>query len=674
MNMIRKTAFHALLLAGILFFTACTRQDAGIIRCDLSRVNDYTGRGNASEVLLEGRLRPEAACRLQYFQIRLNSGAGGISRLSVCVDGKKIRSLAVKKGKDSYKIRCGKRIRGTVDFQICADVRADAAEGDTVSVDILEIRVNGENLHPTAPLPGGREILLCRKCLYAPGDYGSNAWRIPALLQLSDGTLLAVNDRRNDSEEDLPGCIDVVYSFSTDNGKTWSKPGYIARNQGFIRGCGDPGLAELPDGTVVCACCGGEWFGRSKADNPQRSYVSFSRDHGRTWSEPENITSILWGPEAKNAQGRQFVSSFFSSGNYLVLQRGPHKGRLLIANVCRYEGDEKLSNHVVYSDDGGKNWNISGVVVRGMGDEAKMVELPDGSILISIRTEGDRLWAKSFDGGESWSEHGQWPEMHVTACNGDMIAYSDSLLLHSVPLSMQRENVSILLSYDNGKTWPESKLIMHGPSQYSSLTRLKDGTVGAYIEKNTNGVELWYENFSLEWLRRNKAAGKKEQMEGVQLWEGGPLWAERNLGALSPEQPGNFYAWGETRSKKQFGWGTYTRTSEDAAQAALGGRWRMPSEADFEALKTHCEWEWKEINGFGGYEIRGTKGHIFIPAAGYITGVRYRNARNIGQYWTSDTLTEKGAKEYYFNAQFNGECYYRGRDNGLPIRAIAPPH
>ena len=104
----------------------------------------------------------------------------------------------------------------------------------------------------------------------------------------------------------------------------------------------------------------------------------------------------------------------------------------------------------------------------------------------------------------------------------------------------------------------------------------------------------------------------------------------------------------------------------------LGGSWCVPSEADFEALKANCKWEWKEINGFGGYEIRGSKGHIFIPAAGYITGKRYRNARNIGQYWTSDTLTEKGAKEYYFNAQFKGECYYRGRDNGLPIRAVSP--
>lgn len=137
--------------------------------------------------------------------MKLNNGSENISRLSVLIEGEKISSVKV-------------------NLQLCADVRPDATEGDTLSVDISDIHVNGKNIRPSLPLPGGREILLCRKCLYAPGEYGFLGWRIPALLQLSDSTLLAVNDRRNDSEENLPGCIDVVYRYSTDNGQTWSKP------------------------------------------------------------------------------------------------------------------------------------------------------------------------------------------------------------------------------------------------------------------------------------------------------------------------------------------------------------------------------------------------------------------------------------------------------------------
>jgi sialidase-1 len=59
--------------------------------------------------------------------------------------------------------------------------------------------------------------------LYAMGE-GSQFWRIPALLCLDDGTLLAVNDRRKYDYRDLPKDIDIVYRRSTDNGKTWTEP------------------------------------------------------------------------------------------------------------------------------------------------------------------------------------------------------------------------------------------------------------------------------------------------------------------------------------------------------------------------------------------------------------------------------------------------------------------
>ena len=76
--------------------------------------------------------------------------------------------------------------------------------------------------------------------------------------------------------------------------------------------------------------------------------------------------------------------------------------------------------------------------------------------------------------------------------------------MHTLPNSMRRENVSVFLSFDEGRTWPEHKVISNKDAMYSSLTVLKDGTLGAYIEENINGVELWYERFSFEWLRRHE--------------------------------------------------------------------------------------------------------------------------------------------------------------------------
>ena len=75
-----------------------------------------------------------------------------------------------------------------------------------------------------ATCPEQEEAICDSVCLYHMGDYGSHYWRIPALLCLDDGTLLAVNDKRKYSYKDLPEDIDIVCRRSTDNGVTWSEP------------------------------------------------------------------------------------------------------------------------------------------------------------------------------------------------------------------------------------------------------------------------------------------------------------------------------------------------------------------------------------------------------------------------------------------------------------------
>ena len=83
--------------------------------------------------------------------------------------------------------------------------------------------------------------------------------------------------------------------------------------------------------------------------------------------------------------------------------------------------------------------------------------------------------------------------MTVNACNCDMLRLNDTTLLHSVPNSMQRENVSIFTCNDEGRTWKSPVLVCAGPSVYSSMTLLPDGTIGFYVEKNPSGAcELWY--------------------------------------------------------------------------------------------------------------------------------------------------------------------------------------
>ncbi len=475
----------------------------------------FTGRGNAAELLFDAVICPQEAFLLESLELDSKmTSPSDVDALHIMLvhsdDEHSLGTYDLECGTFSYKLSSPLEISRETLLRVRADISDAAVEGNKVAVQLSAINVGGSKILPVCD--GGccwREILLCRKRLYAPGDYGSRNWRIPALMSLPDGSLLAVNDKRKYTETDLPEDIDIVARRSTDNGRTWTEPVNIAVGQGYKKGFGDPALALTSGGDVICVFVGGNGLWASTPEDPQCSYVSRSSDGGVTWTAPENITSVLWGVNAANPQCRQYSYSFFGSGNGLTLKKGKYAGRVLFAAAM---GPAKhLNNHAVYSDDGGVTWNVSDLAFEG-GDEAKMVELSDGRILMSVRRTGYRGYSLSDDGGVTWHSQGLWPEMNTNACNGDMIRYPASahggtdMLLHSIPNSMDRRNVSIFCSYDEGKTWCSPKTICPTKSVYSSMTVLSDGTVGIYVEENPEPEDcsLWFMNFSMDWLLADK--------------------------------------------------------------------------------------------------------------------------------------------------------------------------
>jgi len=332
-------------------------------------------------------------------------------------------------------------------------------------------------------------------CLYRPGDYGSANWRIPALLCLDDGTLLAVNDKRKYNEGDLPEDIDIVCRRSTDMGRTWSEPQTIIEGEGRGRGYGDPALVQCENGDVLCLFAGHNGYFQSSDANPICVYMMRSTDRGLTWSDTVNLTAVLWDSASP------YRGSFVASGNGLRLKKGPHAGRILFAAALVRRSEWVSDNFVIYSDDNGHSWHRSQMAFLA-GDEAKMIELNDGRLLLSVRRSGARGYNISGDGGLNWNrEPGLWEEMTTNACNGEMLRLDDTTLLHSIPNSMERRDVSIFFSNDEGVSWHNPKLITAGPSVYSSMTLLPDGTVGLYVERNPQGAcELWYYRFNRAWL------------------------------------------------------------------------------------------------------------------------------------------------------------------------------
>lgn len=135
----------------------------------------------------------------------------------------------------------------------------------------------------------------------------------------------------------------------------------------------------------------------------------------------------------------------------------------------------------------------------------------------------------------------------------------------------------------------------------------------------------------------------------------GTLWATCNVGATSPEEYGNYYAWGETTTKSSYTESNYSYSSSpttlpldrDAAHANWGGSWIMPTWDDFKELYNECTWTWTTMNGKNGYKVSSRKNssYIFLPAAGCFDSSLFYAGSN-GGYWSS-SLYASGTSNAY---------------------------
>lgn len=164
-------------------------------------------------------------------------------------------------------------------------------------------------------------------------------------------------------------------------------------------------------------------------------------------------------------------------------------------------------------------------------------------------------------------------------------------------------------------------------------------------------------------------------------------WATFNVGASSPEEYGDYFAWGETEEKSKYDLDTYkyyqnewinigsniSGTQYDVAHVKWGGNWRMPTRNEIKELEKKCTWKRTTYNGVNGRLVTGPNGNsIFLPAAGDLNGTVFYGRDSCGDYWSATLYPYYGDYAYFigFDDSNYSDCLWDNRRLGKTVRPV----
>jgi sialidase-1 len=350
--------------------------------------------------------------------------------------------------------------------------------------------------------------------VFTGGTNAYDTYRIPALVVTNTGTLLAFCEGRRNGRSDT-GNIDLLLKRSANGGKTWSEQ-QIVWDDG-ANTCGNP--CPVVDRTTGVIWLSMTWnhgqdteqeIMKNAGTDTRRTFVSRSSDDGLTWSKPREITTAVKLPE-----WRWYATG---PGVGVQLTQGPRQGRLLIpcdhSLVSADAGQPGYRSHVIFSDDHGQNWQLGGVIGPAV-NECQVVELLGGELMMNMRNYDrsytTRAVATSEDAGATWSPVWHDPALVEPVCQAGFLRYTiqppddRNRLLFCNPAHAEagrRRDMTVRMSYDEGRTWPVHRVLWAGPAAYSSLAILPGGRIVCLFEA---GDQQPYERmvlagFEREWL------------------------------------------------------------------------------------------------------------------------------------------------------------------------------
>lgn len=344
-------------------------------------------------------------------------------------------------------------------------------------------------------------------------DDGCDSYRIPGLVCTPKGTLIAVYDARWNSSVDLQEDIDVCISRSVDGGQSWlpMQKAIDMKTWGNKpereNGIGDPAILVDPQtGRLWIAALWlhghpGEraWWASKPGISPEQTgqfILAYSDDEGASWSDPINITPQVKKPE--------WYLCFNGPGMGITTREG------VLVFAAQYKDKNQMPySTIVYSKDKGKTWHI-GTGAKSNTTEAQVVELADGSLMLNMRDNrgGSRSVAVTKDFGKTWTEHtSSRSALREPVCQASLIRITSqdgrpALAFFNPDSDKNRNNLSLKLSFDEGKTWPEKYCtLVYKPDSfgYSCLTQIDSSTLGVLYE---GAGDLYFQRINLEEILR----------------------------------------------------------------------------------------------------------------------------------------------------------------------------
>lgn len=350
--------------------------------------------------------------------------------------------------------------------------------------------------------------------VFVSGNDGYKSYRIPAIISVSNGDLLAFCEGRVNGAGDF-GHVNIVMKRSSNKGKTWGNLQVVAENGDLQAGNAAP-VVDLtdpayPKGRIFLFYnTGNNHEGEVRKGNGLREvWYKTSTDNGKTWSDAVNITTQVHRPKQPQINSAYNFAEDWRSyantpGHAMQFQDGKYKGRIFIpANHSAGAPQKEFTDyaaHGFYTDDHAKTFHLGETVNVPGSNESMATELSGYKLMMNSRNQkGDvraRVVSISSDGGAIW-DTSYFDQTLIDPVNqGSILTIGKKhgkniIAFCNAADTKRRDNLTLRISYDDGKTWSKSFVIDKSGdgskgdfTAYSDLVKLSKKKNGVLYERN----------------------------------------------------------------------------------------------------------------------------------------------------------------------------------------------